>query len=168
MLLNFVDDNALPKNEWEDFQVHKKIFGVIGVVDCKKSVDLGETRKQFEESIHRYPAAVASVCYAFDPLDEQQDLERGKFVMIPNVGDKKHLLFYLSTLLFDFSHTLLKHFEKMVSEHDTNTSSIISTPIEIIKSWDEVSRAKKRRPGRLNKCKGDYCLLAGSPLDAIK
>ncbi|EGG23862.1 histidine kinase [Cavenderia fasciculata] len=173
MLLNFLDSTVPPKDEWEELHIYKKIFGVIGVVDCKRSRDLQETKKQFEQAVSRYPSAVATVCYAFDPLEDQQDLERGKFVMIPNVGDKKHLLFYLSTLLFDFSHTLLKHFEKMITEGLDNqasnsTNNIISTPLEIVKSWDEVARAKKRRPGRISKCKGDYCLLSGSPLDAIK
>ncbi|GAM26879.1 hypothetical protein SAMD00019534_100540 [Acytostelium subglobosum LB1] len=169
MLLNFLDSTTPPTSEWEDIHVHKRVFGVIGVVDCKRAKDLTETKRLFDLAIAPYKSAVATVCYAFDPLDEQADFEPGKFVMIPNAGDQKHLLFYLNTLLFDFSLTLLRHFEKMVVEPESQTrQSYISTPLESVISWDEVSRAKKRKPGRLAKVKGDYCLLAGSPLDAIK
>ncbi len=83
----------------------------------------------------RFPTAAASVCFAFDPMHDQAglrpsssllsipsllfyqlDIERGHLVMIPN-GDRKHLLFYLSTLIIDFTQQLLKQLERMVSNH---------------------------------------------------
>ncbi|EGC33478.1 hypothetical protein DICPUDRAFT_154468 [Dictyostelium purpureum] len=191
MLLNFVDASSYQRSEYEEFQTYKKVFGVIGVVDCKKSKDLMVTKKLFEQAVNQYPSCVSSLCCAFDPMDDQQDLGLGaNLIMIPNNSDRKHLIFYLTTLLIDFSHMILKHFEKVVSESDAssgNTSgiglsintasgssttstnnSLITTPLDSVKLWDEINRAKKRKAGRLNKCKGDYCLLAGSPLDAFK
>jgi len=168
MLLNFVDSINHTRCEYEDFQVYKKVFGVIGVVDCKKSKDLLETKRLFEEAVSLYPSAVSTLCCAFDPMDDQPDLDLGaNLIMIPNNSDRKHLIFYLTTLLIDFSHMIFKHFEKMVGESESNTP-LISTPLESVKGWDEIGKAKKRKLGRFYKCKGDYCLLAGSPLDAFK
>lgn len=50
---------------------------------------------------------------------------------------------------------------------DQDQSAYLSTPLDPCKSWDEISRLKRRKGPRMNKCKGDVCLLAGSPLDAI-
>ncbi|KAF2072452.1 hypothetical protein CYY_006228 [Polysphondylium violaceum] len=167
MLLNFVDSINHSRSEFEEFQVYKKVFGVIGVVDCKKSKDLLETKRLFEEAVSLYPSAVSTLCCAFDPMDDQPDLDLGaNLIMIPNNSDRKHLIFYLTTLLIDFSHMIFKYFEKMVGESESNTP-LISTPLES-KGWDEFGKAKKRKLGRFYKCKGDYCLLAGSPLDAFK
>ncbi|KAN0037745.1 hypothetical protein ACTFIV_003100 [Dictyostelium citrinum] len=238
MILNFVDIGSFQRSEYEDLQTYKKVFGVIGVVDCKKSKDLQETKRLFEIAVAQYPSCVSSLCCAFDPMDDQPDLGLGaNLIMIPNNSDRKHLIFYLTTLLIDFSHMILKYFEKMVYlslEHDgtvstllsnqynnnnnnssvgvgninssginnsiggsnnyssgsitsstigggmnsgvlgssvitnSNNNSMITTPLDSIKLWDEISRAKKRKFGRLNKCRGDFCLLAGSPLDAIR
>ncbi|EAL70294.1 hypothetical protein DDB_G0274803 [Dictyostelium discoideum AX4] len=231
MILNFVDIGSFQRSEYEDLQTYKKVFGVIGVVDCKKSKDLQETKRLFEIAVAQYPSCVSSLCCAFDPMDDQPDLGLGaNLIMIPNNSDRKHLIFYLTTLLIDFSHMILKYFEKMVYlslEHDgtvstllsnqynninnnssgiinsnsiggnnnnnnslignstiggamnsgvlgssvisnSNNNSLITTPLDSIKLWDEIGRAKKRKFGRLNKCRGDFCLLAGSPLDAIK
>lgn len=41
------------------------------------------------------------------------DIVKGDLVMIPN-GDRKHLLFYLGTLILDFSQKLLAHLRRMV------------------------------------------------------
>ncbi|KYQ93932.1 histidine kinase DhkG [Tieghemostelium lacteum] len=170
MLLNFVDHNQYQKSEFEDIQQFKKIYGVIGVVDCKKSKDLLETKRLFQEAVSRYPSSVSSLCCAFDPSDDQPDLNLGEnLIMIPNNNDKKsHLIFYLSTLLIDFSRQILKHLEKLIQEPDSNTPTPITTILDQVKSWDEIAKVKKRKLGRLAKLKGDYCLLAGSPLDAIK
>jgi hypothetical protein len=47
-------------------------------------------------------------------------------------------------------------------------SAYISTPLDPHNpSADKVNRLKKRKAGRVSKTKGDYCLLAGDPLDAL-
>jgi hypothetical protein len=78
--------------------------------------------------------------------------------------------FYLNTLLLDFAATLLKELETMFeAEHQAPwQSAYIATPLDPHNpTADEVNRLKKRKAGRVSKTKGDYCLLAGDPQDAV-
>ena len=82
--------------------------------------------------------------------------------MIPNDGK---LALYLSTLLIDFTKNLLDHLETMYKTIDKAT--LLYTPLDPKNTLDDVTRFKKKINGRIQKTKGDYCLLAGSPKDAL-
>ncbi|CEP15600.1 hypothetical protein [Parasitella parasitica] len=94
--------------ELEDFQPHRRIFGVIGIMDCQewKSRDLNEGYKQFSRGLDQYPTAVATRCFAFDPSESQEDDTKG-LIMIPNVGN---MSFYMSTMICDFASEILEQF----------------------------------------------------------
>ncbi|KAI8877388.1 Trs120-domain-containing protein [Backusella circina FSU 941] len=94
--------------ELEDFQPHRRIFGVIGIMDCQewKDKDLSEGYKQFAEGLDKYPTAVATRCFAFDPTETQADDTKG-LIMIPNVGN---MSFYMSTMICDFTSEILNQF----------------------------------------------------------
>jgi hypothetical protein len=46
-------------------------------------------------------------------------------------------------------------------------AAYISTALDSIGDVESINKLKKRKLGRLSKCKGDWCLFAGSPQDAI-
>ena len=126
-------------------------------------------------------------CFAFEPLDHQPDWDyasKANFIMIPNTaGNEKHLLFYLNTLLNDFAASLVHELENMVGDRfliyqnllthskfvseQWMQSAYIATPFDPSPSSDEVIRLKKRKDARVLKIKGDYCLLAGDPKNAL-
>jgi hypothetical protein len=180
---NFVDTEIFI-SDWEDLQAHRKIFGVIGIVHCQKYTDLSQAIKEFREVTQRYPTSLHSACFGFEPLQDQPDLDvsltsggsfgggsgsgggTSTFIMVPN-GDKRHLLFYLNTWLLDFADRLLQALEGLMTQQ-SEQSAYIATPLDSCRNSEEIAKLKKRKAGRVAKCRGDYCLLAGSPTDALE
>lgn len=74
---------------------------------------------------------------------------------------------HLQTMMQDIAASLLMEFEKWVLKAES-AGTILKTPLDSQASLnsEEVLKAKKRRLARSQKTIGDYCLLAGSPVDA--
>lgn len=164
----FMVGGAQP-SPWEDFQAHRKILGVIGLCHCPSSPDLGIVHDQFMTICKAYPLALITRCFAFHPSDlqlEGDDKRRQHLIMFPPT-DWKTLEFHMQTLMQDLAASLLMDFEKWVL-HAESAGTILKTPLDSNASLssEEVIKAKKRRLGRAQKTIGDYCLLAGSPVDA--
>jgi hypothetical protein len=83
-------------------------------MDCQewKDRDLSEGYKHFVNTLNKYPTAVATRCFAFDPTENQPDDTKG-LIMIPNVGN---LSFYMSTMVCDFASEILSQFANIVSD----------------------------------------------------
>lgn len=82
-------------------------------------------------------------------------------------ADRQTQEFHLHTMMQDIAASLLMEFEKWVLQAES-AGTILKTPLDSHASLssEEVIKAKKRRLGRAQKTIGDYCLLAGSPIDA--
>ncbi|OQU81897.1 hypothetical protein SORBI_3006G138000 [Sorghum bicolor] len=82
-------------------------------------------------------------------------------------SDQQSLELHMLTMIQDLAASLLMEFEKWVLRAES-TGTILKTPLDSQSSLgsEEVIKAKKRRLGRAQKIIGDYCLLAGSPVDA--
>ncbi|KAG1052966.1 hypothetical protein G6F43_004920 [Rhizopus delemar] len=108
MHFQFVTKYNRDHSHLEDFQPHRRIFGVIGIMDCQewKDKDLSEGYKEFVDMLVQYPTAVATRCFAFDPTENQPDDTKG-LIMIPNVGN---MSFYMSTMICDFASEILDQF----------------------------------------------------------
>ncbi len=130
---------------------------------------------------------MTSLCFAFDPLPHHEDLDRDKekadFIVIPNVGQVDFyvynvLLYFLNQIIQSLDNlfvsidrvcfSFLSHSFSHSDQHNRPNQSIqIATPLDsLIPS--ELSRLQRRKNGRSAKYKGDICLIAGSPLDAIR
>ncbi|KAF8923595.1 hypothetical protein BGZ58_002755, partial [Dissophora ornata] len=99
----------------EEFQMHRRIFGVIGIMDCQEWPDGNMTAgyQHFQQILTKYPSAVANQCFAFDPSeDHPDDLRGGGVIMIPNVGNTSS---YLRVLICDLARTILTEFESIAS-----------------------------------------------------
>lgn len=157
------------QSPWDEFQAHRKILGVIGLCHCPSSPDLGIVHDQFTTICKAYPAALITRCFAFHPSDlqlEGDDKKRQHLIMFPPT-DWKTLEFHMQTLMQDLAASLLMDFESWVLRAES-AGTILKTPLDSQASLssEEVIKAKKRRLGRAQKTIGDYCLLAGSPVDA--
>ncbi|KAL2651263.1 hypothetical protein R1flu_019391 [Riccia fluitans] len=157
-----------PKSPWEDFQANRKCLGVIGLIHCPTTPDIGAAYDNFMAICKGYPSAQEKRCFALDPRDGQVELDdkkRQHLVMFP--PDRQMLEYHMQTLMQDFAASLLMAFESWVL-HAEPVGAILTTPLDSQASLnsEEVSKAKKRRLGRIQKTIGDYCLLAGSPVDA--
>ncbi|KAG2187872.1 hypothetical protein INT44_000622, partial [Umbelopsis vinacea] len=110
----------------EDFQPHRRIFGVVGIMDCQewKDKNLSEGYEQFVKNLDKYPTAVATRCFAFDPTENQPDDTKG-LIMIPNVGN---MSFYMSTMMCDFASELLSQFEMIA--HRIETLQMLESPLQ--------------------------------------
>ncbi|KAK3829884.1 MAG: TRAPP II complex [Linnemannia elongata] len=97
----------------EEFQMHRRVFGVIGIMDCQEWPDGNMTAgyQHFQQLLTKYPSAVANQCFAFDPSEQHpDDLRGGGVIMIPNVGNTSS---YLRVLICDLTRTILTEFENI-------------------------------------------------------
>ncbi|KAK8292372.1 hypothetical protein V6Z12_D06G118300 [Gossypium hirsutum] len=157
-----------PPSPWEDFQPYRKFLSVIGICHCPSSPDLDHVIDQFNAACKIYTSALVLRCFAFCPGDSQ--LEDGKkrenLVLFPP-ADRTMQEFHLHTMMQDIAASLLMEFEKWVLQAESS-GTLLKTPLDsqATLSSEEVIKAKKRRLARAQKTIGDYCLLAGSPVDA--
>ncbi|KAG6534749.1 hypothetical protein ZIOFF_008652 [Zingiber officinale] len=82
-------------------------------------------------------------------------------------SDQKTQEFHMVTMMQDLAASLLMEFEKWVLRSESS-GTILKTPLDSQSSLgaEEFIKAKKRRLARAQKTIGDFCLLAGSPVDA--
>ncbi|KAH7365567.1 hypothetical protein KP509_18G035400 [Ceratopteris richardii] len=159
-----------PRSPWDDFQAQRKIHGLIGLSHCPTSPDIAATYEEFIAICKAYPSALVKRMLAFFPSDahqvEQEEKKRQHLIFVPP-ADKQTLELHMQTLMQDMAANFLMEFESWVLHAET-LGAIFTTPLDSQASLsnEEVSKAKKRRLCRSQKIIGDYCLLAGSPLDA--
>ncbi|KAJ7958547.1 trafficking protein particle complex II-specific subunit 120-like [Quillaja saponaria] len=158
-----------PPCPWEDFQSHRKTLAVIGICHCPSSPDLDSVVDQFANACNGYSSSLVDRCFAFCPCDSQleEESKRGGNVMLFPPGDRHTQELHLHTMMQDMAASLLMEFEKWVLQAESS-GAILKTPLDSQASLssEEVIKAKKRRLGRAQKTIGDYCLMAGSPVDA--
>ncbi|WOK96277.1 trafficking protein particle complex II-specific subunit [Canna indica] len=154
---------------WEDFQSCRKILAVIGLCHCPVSPDLDLVADQFTTACKAYQHALATRCFAFCPSDSQLedgDNKRENIILFPP-SDQKTQEFHMLTMMQDLAASLLMQFEKWVLRAESS-GTIVKTPLDSQSSLgsEEFIKAKKRKLARAQKTIGDFCLLAGSPVDA--
>ncbi|WCJ30356.1 hypothetical protein M5689_011921 [Euphorbia peplus] len=158
-----------PPSPWEDFQSNRKILAVIGVCHCPSSPDLDFVLDQFNAASKTYDSALVSRCFAFSPCDSQLEDggKKGENLKLFPPADQQTLEIHLQTMMQDIAASLLMEFEKWVLRAES-AGTTLKTPLDSQASLssEEVIKAKKRRLARAQKTIGDYCLLAGSPVDA--
>ncbi|XP_073024853.1 trafficking protein particle complex II-specific subunit 120 homolog [Primulina eburnea] len=158
-----------PPSPWEDFQSNRKILAVIGICHCPSSPDLASVANEFAAASKGYSSALVQRCFAFSPGDlqlEEESYKKCNLVLLPP-ADRQTQELHLQTMMQDIAASLLMEFEKWVLQAESG-GTILKTPLDSQASLssEEVIKAKKRRLGRAQKTIGDYCLLAGSPVDA--
>ncbi|KAG8656825.1 hypothetical protein MANES_03G011700v8 [Manihot esculenta] len=158
-----------PPSPWEDFQSNRKILAVIGFCHCPSSPDLDSVVDQFSLACRSYASALVRLCFAFSPCDSQLEdgSKKGENLRFFPRADRQTVEIHLQTMMQDIAASLLMEFEKWVLQAES-AGTILKTPLDSQASLgsEEVIKAKKRRLARAQKTIGDYCLLAGSPVDA--
>ncbi|KAJ8751699.1 hypothetical protein K2173_025866 [Erythroxylum novogranatense] len=158
-----------PPSPWEDFQSNRKVLAVIGVCHCPCSPDLDYVIDQFDAACRSYSSALVHRCFAFYPCDSQLEDggTKGESLRLFPPADRQTQEIHLQTMMQDIAASLLMEFEKWVLKAES-AGTILKTPLDSQASLssEEVIKAKKRRLARAQKTIGDYCLLAGSPVDA--
>ncbi|CAG8455040.1 13226_t:CDS:10 [Acaulospora morrowiae] len=122
LLFNFVTSYESEHSYLEEFQMHRRIFGVIGIMDCGEWTNLTDGYKKFTDILKNYPTAVSNRCFAFDPSENQPDDTKG-LIMIPNVGNME---FYISTMISDYANNILTEFGNLAAKIEKK--SIIYSP----------------------------------------
>ncbi|XP_042059959.1 trafficking protein particle complex II-specific subunit 120 homolog [Salvia splendens] len=158
-----------PPSPWEDFQSNRKILAVIGICHCPSAPDLRSVVDQFTAACKTYSSSLVQRCFAFCPGDSQLEdgsVKGSNLILFPP-ADRQTQEFHMQTMVQDIAASLLMEFEKWVLQAESG-GTVFKTPLDSQASLssEEVIKAKKRRLGRAQKTIGDYCLLAGSPVDA--
>lgn len=158
-----------PLSPWEDFQSSRKVHGVIGICHCPSSPDLDAVVEEFGGLCKGYSSAVVKRCFAFAPGDTQlaDGNSQGNYLVLFPPADQRTQEIHMQTMMQDIAASLLMEFEKWVLQAESG-GTILKTPLDSQASLssEEMIKAKKKRLGRAQKTIGDYCLLAGSPVDA--
>ncbi|KAJ6743890.1 TRAFFICKING PROTEIN PARTICLE COMPLEX SUBUNIT 9 [Salix viminalis] len=158
-----------PPSPWEDFQANRKILAVIGVFHCPLSPDLDSVIEEFDGVCKGYASALVTRCFGFFPCDSQLEdgAKKGDGLRFFPPADRQTQEMHFQTMMQEIAASLLMEFEKYVFQAESS-GTILKTPLDLQASLssEEVIQAKKRRLGRAQKTIGDYCLLAGSPVDA--
>ncbi|KAI8896985.1 TRAPP II complex [Globomyces pollinis-pini] len=128
---DFVTDYNREHQSWEELELSKQIFGIIGIINCKQIPNLQEGYAQFQKISQRYPTAIAQRCFAFEPKDDQRDDIKG-IIMIPNVGDTH---FYLKTMISDFTQDIFLTFGSLAGTIERKT--MIQGPIIISPNFSQ-------------------------------
>ncbi|MFS7909332.1 putative TRAPP II complex, Trs120 protein [Helianthus anomalus] len=101
---------------------------------------------------------------------EKESNKPNKLVLFPP-ADQRTQEFHLQTMMQDIAASLLMEFEKWVLQAESG-GTLLKTPLDSQASLSaeeqffQAIKAKKRKNARAQKAIGDYCLLAGSPVDA--
>lgn len=142
--------------------------GVIGICLCKQFPDLKKAQNLFSSLTNAFRPTI-SKCFAFDPMENQADLEKSSnLFMIPKSAEPDHLIFYVRTLILDIVSSILLNFESWIFEKSQNELPVYLRLISI-PNEERVSMEKslKRQQARIEKLKGDFCLKSSSPRDAM-
>ena len=150
------------RNELESFQAHKRIVCAIGIMHCPSSVDAKGDFAAFQQVLlSKYPGVTVQRCFAMEK--NPADAVTAPEIMEIPVCDEEKTRFYFNTLMQDFTYAVLRGFENEFTRKVVNAPLIV-TPMDA----DLQERTVKAlQLGRLNKLRGDYALLAGSPGDAV-
>ncbi|KAI9101236.1 transport protein Trs120 or TRAPPC9 TRAPP II complex subunit-domain-containing protein [Phlyctochytrium arcticum] len=108
----------------EEFQLHRQVMAVIGIMHCQEVDSIGEGYKRFQNILTRYPNVLVSRCFAFEPTEQQADDTRG-CIMIPD--DSKKLSFYLMTQINDLANELVTAFGNQAAQYEKRP--MISGPL---------------------------------------
>ncbi|KAI8355172.1 TRAPP II complex [Blakeslea trispora] len=127
MHFEFLNHRLNQHKELEAFQPYRRIFGVIGIMDCQEweKKGLKEGYHQFVHSLDHYPSSVVTRCFAFEPSETQEDDTKG-LIMIPNIGN---MSFYMSTMIYDFASEVLELFSTLANS--IQSSSVIESPLAL-------------------------------------
>lgn len=118
LLLDFISPDDLARARLDaqlgwlhEFEVHRRITAVLGILDCTEWADEAEGLKEGAEAFQEQAEALdlrmdqlfARRCFAFKPTEGQKDTSNG-LVVIPSVGD---LAFYTNTLMAEMCSSIL-------------------------------------------------------------
>lgn len=166
--------------------IFKKLLQIIGIADCSVEEDFESTFAEFKYKSEELVGAselipVPKSCFAFHMRSDQKDPDIEDFKPIPD-QDIDHLSFYLTNIIgMEFVIPILNKWSSILSVGKNELVKGIlnqkykkpiliqpvTTPLDR-EYIEEHGRIKKRNiTSRLNKQLGDYCLLSGSPSDAV-
>ena len=112
VLFSFVESHARSTAYLEDFDAARRLFGVIGIVDCAEWDDLAEAHTEFQQALRRHPKVIATRCYAFNPSERHEETVDG-VVTIPDSSDGG---LFMGTLLGELASSILSELSNMVRQ----------------------------------------------------
>ncbi|KAG4099053.1 hypothetical protein H8356DRAFT_1327210 [Neocallimastix lanati (nom. inval.)] len=73
VLLKYVTSHNVEHGRYEDIQPFRRIFGVIGIIDCEQQQDIQKEYQKFKKLISKkFSTILSRVCFAHNPSEEQK------------------------------------------------------------------------------------------------
>eukprot|EP00727_Mastigamoeba_balamuthi_P000174 m51a1_g10153 Transport protein particle (TRAPP) component Trs120 (1066) ;mRNA; r:8551-12220 len=155
------------RSDWDDFHSFKKVAVVVGIAHCPTFRSLRDAHTLFEAAAQTYGTARHRICLAFEPLPTQVDEPLDEIVMVPPSRDVHQLHMYIETHINDLTSQLISAFERNVFTSEGAKDPVICTPLDSNKTAEDVRVLMRKKPGRMAKIRGDWCLQSGQIRDAI-
>lgn len=173
-----------------EIHASRQVLVVLGLVHCPSTPDVERALGDFDKMCRQYPGALVYRCLVLEPGEEQvvggdgsqsSPLAREEVVLFPPGDDPIRVQQHLEVVMHDLAAQVLTALEGWVlsaqpSMARLNTYADTAEFAGAVAVLEEVQKRlqvsdeekEKRRWGRLQKAKGDMCLLAGSPRDAFE
>ncbi|KAJ3434574.1 trafficking protein particle complex subunit [Anaeramoeba flamelloides] len=164
--LKYLDGCYVP-NEWSDFHLYKKVFGIIGISHFPKSPNFKQIYSDFISEVDKFKTngPFISRCFSFDPPENIEDPMLSGFYPIPMVTTIEHLYFYLERLIADMLTELISQFRTEM-KIPLNKIETISIQTDKSKTNSDNNILKKLKLARRKKTIADYHLLSGEYKDS--
>eukprot|EP00883_Tetradesmus_obliquus_P010940 jgi/Sobl393_1/3671/SZX73191.1 len=176
-------DEARRRSRISDLHLHRQPLAVLGLVHCPLLEDLAAGHAEFERAAKQWPEALLSRCCAFEPSPSHLATPGLRALRELMLLPAEHLGAHLEVYMTEFAADMLAVIEDAVLNASVATvklntyadsgeflgSSLAQLEEGLRKlNMNEEELKEKRRWGRLQKAKGDWALLAGSPRDAFE
>lgn len=156
--------HKMNSSEWDELYSSMRVTAVIGIGDCREVGEISELSAEFGVLAEAYPSAVCKMVLAIDPPLEHFDGSIASMIFA-QTAHKAELteMIIKSHLLCEITKNVLTAFEREAYSTADTVGAYISTPVDSVKTCDDVSELKLRKGYRLAKRRGDLCLQAGQP-----
>ncbi|CAD5114430.1 DgyrCDS3562 [Dimorphilus gyrociliatus] len=190
--IRFKRHYPVENNEWGEFQMHRRVLGLICIGAAKNDSELSDLKIDFEAHVQRYISTfynsklITIKCYEGNEIKHNEDkyyesIEKdgptsngtssGQEPVVFESFD--HALENCDAIVKELTETLFWILESKVQDRSIERQdklSLLKNPIEkkeLVGIESEGRNYKKKCTGRIRKHLGDLCLLAGLPQDAL-
>ncbi|KAJ3425683.1 trafficking protein particle complex subunit [Anaeramoeba flamelloides] len=149
------------RNRYQNFQIHKKIIGVIGIIDYKKNHKEKNLKTIYKEEKQKYFGTGKFRIFVFGyPKSQNPPHEKGLKYFFTQTSATQ-LRQSLRTQIKDFIHSIQITLQNNFLNLKENSANIYLPYEQQFRSGNNRSPDSDELKRRIKKIKGDYCLLLG-------
>ncbi|KAJ6251445.1 trafficking protein particle complex subunit 9 [Anaeramoeba flamelloides] len=152
---------AYNRNQYQNFQIYKKILGVIGIIDYENVHEEKNLKMIYKEEKRKYIGSGKFRIFVFGyPKNQYRPDESGLKYFFKQTSTLQ-LIQSIRIQIKDFIHSIQKTLQNNFLNLKENSANIYLPYEQQFHSGNNYSQDKHELKRRIKKKKGDYCLLLG-------